>query len=95
MATTESKSDYRFIEKDPIIDVIRTEAQRGGDLKQKHLEKIAYDSGVSVSTLRHWFFGNTQRPQRLSTRFVLDAIGVRVRYYRRDGSQIKTNGAGL
>jgi hypothetical protein len=94
MSKTKSQSSYLFIDKDPIIDLIRTEAQRGGDLRQQHLDRISYNSGVSTTTLRNWFFGETRRPQRLSSRFVLDAIGIKVRYYRADGSRIRT-GAGL
>lgn len=81
--------DYRHIDKDPIIDIIRTEAQRGGDLKTEQLERIAHDSGVSVHTIRNWFFGDTRRPHNLTVRFVLEALGCRRVVIRADGTQIR------
>lgn len=82
-------SDYRFIDKDPVIDVIRTEAQRYGNLSNAQLEKLSIESGVSVSTLYNWFNGQTKRPQSLSTRFVLEALGVAIKYVREDGTTIR------
>jgi hypothetical protein len=82
-------SDYRHITKDPIIDIIRTEAQHDGDLNTAHLERIARNSGVSQGTLRKWFFGDTRKPQSITTRFVLEALGVKTRYFRADGTQIR------
>lgn len=91
--------DYRHITKDPIIDLIRTEAQREGFIKggahkiddgqKRNIGVLAKDSGVSDSTIRNWFFGKTKRPQSLSTRFVLEALGVSIRYFRANGTQIK------
>jgi hypothetical protein len=82
-------NDYRFIDKDPVIDVIRTEAQRYGNLSHRQLSQIAMDSGVSVSTLQNWFNGDTRRPQSLSTRFVLQALNVHIEYVRDDGTSIR------
>jgi transcriptional regulator with XRE-family HTH domain len=84
-----SRDDYRFIDKDPVIDVIRTEAQRYGNLGHDQLSKLAYESGVSISTLHNWFNGDTRRPQSLSTRFVLEALGVSIKYVREDGTSIR------
>jgi hypothetical protein len=84
-----SNNEYRFIDKDPVIDVIRTEAQRYGNLSHSQLLKLSLDSGVSVSTLHNWFNGDTRRPQSLSTRFVLQALGVAIRYVREDGTSIR------
>lgn len=83
--------DYRGIEKDPIIDLIRTEVeyQLGStEITTAFIDKLAYNSGISSSTLRAWFYGQTKRPQSLSTRFVLEALGVTVKYFRNDGSQV-------
>lgn len=87
-----AKQDYRFIDKDPIIDMIRTEAQRHGPLKGGQIERLAEESGVSSGTIRNWFFGETKRPQSLSTRFVLEALGVTIKYVREDGSTIRRSG---
>lgn len=86
-----SNNDYRFIDKDPVIDVIRTEAQRySSNLEGGYLAKLAYESGVSISTLYNWFNGETRRPQSLTTRFVLQALGVKIQYVREeDGKTIR------
>lgn len=84
-----SNNDYRFIDKDPVIDVIRTEAQRYGNLSHDQLSKLSLESGVSISTLWNWFNGDTRRPQSLSTRFVLQALGVDIKYVRGDGTTIR------
>lgn len=84
-----TKNDYRFVDKDPVIDVIRTELQRYGNLSHDQLLRVSYESGVSVSTIRNWLFGDTRRPWSLSTRFVLEALGVRISYVRDDGTTIR------
>jgi hypothetical protein len=94
-----SAKDYRFMrkEKDPIIDLMRTEAQRLGPLSMKTGAKkgegvigsLAEESGVSETTIRNWFFGDTRCPMRLTTRFVLEAMGISTRYVREDGTIIK------
>lgn len=83
--------DYRRIDKDPIIDIIRSEAQHnyGHNLSPEALGKISDKSGVSTQTLRNWFFGETQRPQNLTTRFVLEALDCKVQVVRSDGTVIK------
>lgn len=84
-------NDYRFIDKDPVIDVIRTEAQRyNHNLDNHYLAKLSDASGVSIGTLHNWFNGDTRRPQSLSTRFVLEALGVDIIYKRQhDGTNIR------
>lgn len=83
------KNDYRFVDKDPVIDVIRTEMQRYGSLNHEQLARVSYESGVSESTIRNWLFGDTRRPWSLSTRFVLEALGVKIQYVREDGTSIR------
>lgn len=84
-----ANNDYRFIEKDPVIDVIRTEAQRYGNLGPEQLNKLAYDAGISPTTLRNWFSGDTKRPLSLTTRFVLEALDVKIQYVRGNGTTIR------
>lgn len=84
-----SKNDYRFVDKDPVIDVIRSELQRFGNLTHAQLAKVSYESGVSISTIKGWLFGDTRRPWSLSTRFVLEAIGVKISYVREDGTNVR------
>lgn len=89
--------EYRFIEKDPILDLIKTEAQIeltghvGGRLSKAAFEKWSLDSGIGVPTLRNWLYGDTKLPRALSTRFALEALGIRTVRYRRDGSKIEHN----
>ena len=85
------ESEYRFLreEKDSVIDQLRTEAQRQGNLGPEQLERIAYRSGVAVSTLKAWWFGQTMHPQNLTVKFVAEALGLRQTFVREDGTILK------
>jgi transcriptional regulator with XRE-family HTH domain len=67
---------YVFIDKDPVIDVIRTAMQ---DAKVKPA-KVARDSGVSPTTLGNWFHGPTRRPQFSTVAAVANALGKPIRF---------------
>ena len=69
---------YRFIDKDPIIDQVRTAIK---DAKVSHAY-IADKSGVTQTTLRNWFTGHTRRPQAATIRAVLRSIGYDIRVMR-------------
>lgn len=69
---------YSFIDKDPVIDRVRTLVQREG-LTRKQLELI---SGVKVSTLRGWFEGQTKRPQNATVTAVVHAMGYASRFVK-------------
>ena len=58
---------YSFIDKDPIIDYVRT-AIADYDKSLKHLSN---ESGVSTVTIRNWLYGTTKRPQAASLNAVL------------------------
>jgi DNA-binding phage protein len=83
----------RFLtdDKDDILFLIKTEAQRQGDPQLRHgyLEKLATDAGCSVSTLYSWFHGDTRRPQHLTVRMVLDALGCQMKVVRADGTEVR------
>jgi len=81
--------DYAFIDKDPIIDVIRTAFQRKGNLSHEQILKVSYASGVSASAISGWLFGDVRRPWSLSTRMVLEALGVTINYEFDDGDELK------
>lgn len=84
--------DYRFLarEKDQVIDVIRTELGRGrNDITPQQLAAVSYESGVSVGTLRSWLFGDTMRPLTITSRAVLEAVGLKMQYVRDDGSTVR------
>jgi transcriptional regulator with XRE-family HTH domain len=61
---------YSFIDKDPIIDYIRTIIQ-DGDLSMR---EITESSGVSSNTINNWLYGNTKRPQAASINAVLRVL---------------------
>jgi hypothetical protein len=89
MADFSKRGDsYRHVDKDPIIDTLRTLAQEQGGQKLSHeyLTKLSYDSGISVTTLHAWFGGSTRRPQHLTVKFVLEALGCSMQIVRANGS---------
>jgi hypothetical protein len=65
--------DYRFIEKDPIIDVVRTAYAKAGSPPLARLER---ESGVCAGTIANWLYGETRKPQNWSVGAVLAALGV-------------------
>lgn len=81
--------DYRFIDKDPIIDVIRTAMQRRGNISPEQINRIAYDAGIHPGTLNNWLNGETRRPLSITTRFVLEALGVTIMYMDENDKRIK------
>jgi hypothetical protein len=62
---------YSFVDKDPIIDEVRSVFQAAGVSKQW----IEDESGVTSSTLHSWFDGKTRRPQAATINAVLRALG--------------------
>lgn len=66
--TIQAYKTYRFKDKDPMIDKIRTVLQLEYPGTRKNGSLINYalassHSGVSETTLRNWFEGETRRPQ--------------------------------
>lgn len=62
---------YVFVDKDPVIDALRTSVSQ---------EKASYadlhaGSGVSATTIRNWFHGETRRPQFATVAAVAKALG--------------------
>lgn len=57
---------YRFKDKDPVIDLLRTAIQVAGVSYQE----VADGIGMSASTLYAWFHGETRRPQHASVQAV-------------------------
>lgn len=62
---------YLFLDKDPVIDQMRTAL----DTSQMSIPAIAEKSGLAESTLRNWFYGETLRPQFSSVQAFYRAIG--------------------
>jgi len=62
---------YNFIDKDPVIDHLRTIIAD---------EKVTYayieaKSGVTKQTLQNWFAGNTKRPNNATVEAVVRCLG--------------------
>lgn len=64
---------YRFIDKDPVIDEIRTLVKDEGLINK--LSIVHELSGVSTSTLENWFNGGTKSPQNRTICAVTSALG--------------------
>ena len=71
MATATVYNTYRFKDKDPAIDKLRTVVQDSG----KSYVDIHVASGVTVTTLRNWFKGGTRRPQHATLMAVARSLG--------------------
>jgi hypothetical protein len=65
---------YSFIDKDPIIDEVRTVYDASG-VNYKWLEE---HSGVTAQTLSAWFTGRTKKPQAATINAVLRALGYKL-----------------
>jgi transcriptional regulator with XRE-family HTH domain len=65
---------YSFMDKDPIIDEIRTIYQDSG----VNYKWISDNSGVSAATLTAWFSGTTKKPQAATINAVLRALGYKL-----------------
>jgi transcriptional regulator with XRE-family HTH domain len=61
---------YQFIDKDPMIDFVRTVIQDSGWT----LKRISEESDVNVQTISRWLYGDTKNPRASSVNAVLRAI---------------------
>lgn len=84
MAKVHIYRTYRFIDKDPIIDAVRTVVKSDEHLKNEHVHQI---SGVATATLDNWFEGSTRKPQNSTVCAVTTSLGyVRADKIRPDGT---------
>jgi hypothetical protein len=67
---------YNFIDKDPIVDAVRTIVQDTG----LNYNKVSQISGVAGTTLHNWFDGPTKRPNNATVSAVTSSLG----FVRRD-----------
>jgi hypothetical protein len=81
--------DYRFVTKDPVVGIIQEELRRTGNLSNEQLERVAWDSGVRVETIKAWLYHDVRFPRSLTTRFVLETLGVTIQYQRSDGTYVR------
>lgn len=87
MALPAKVTGYRFLDKDPVIDVYRTARERTG----MTFAQIALKSGVTEATLRAWDYGATKRPQHLTLRFAMDAMGYKETWVNGEGRPLAAN----
>lgn len=69
---------YSFVDKDPVIDRIRTIVHDEG-LSYQDVHII---SGVSSSTLSNWFEGETRRPQYATVAAVTYSMGYKADFVK-------------
>lgn len=82
MANVRLYRTYRFIDKDPVIDEMRTLIQDEGLMKK--LTIVHQLSGVATATLDNWFNGETVSPQNRTVSAVATSLG-----YKRQWSKSK------
>jgi DNA-binding phage protein len=69
---------YNFVDKDPVIDRMRTILKKEG----QSYKEIHENSGVSVTTMYNWFDGKTRRPQYATVMAVVRALGYRQNFVK-------------
>jgi hypothetical protein len=65
---------YNFVDKDPIIDEIRTVYEDSG----ANYKWVHDNSNVATATLSNWFNGKTKRPQAATINAVLRSLGYKL-----------------
>lgn len=65
--------DYRQIEKDPVIDLVRTGFQK----TNMTIPEVAYKAFVRPETIRRWLYGEVKRPWNITVDCVLEILGIR------------------
>lgn len=76
---------YNFVDKDPVIDLMRDIVKE----QRTAYAKLSYESGVSEATLRAWFDGKTKRPQFATVAAVMSALGYRITWAQETGRQAR------
>jgi hypothetical protein len=74
---------YNFVDKDPVIDELRTLIADEG-VTYRFIET---KSGVTTTTLRAWFGGKTRKPQHATICAVAGALGYEMRFARKVSSK--------
>lgn len=75
--------NYRFIDKDPILDALKTVVRDGEGLNNNRAAAI---TGIAPTTFNGWFDGGVRKPQNATATQVAAALG----YVRRD--ELKEDG---
>lgn len=64
---------YSYVDKDPVIDKVRTIVQDEGLIKKLNI--VHEISGVATTTLDNWFNRTTRRPQHATIAAVITSLG--------------------
>jgi len=80
-------SAYRFREKDPVIDEIRTlvEDHFGRRVNSKDFGAVKESGGPAAGTMAGWFFGKTRRPQSATIEAAGRALGYKRKWVKLNG----------
>lgn len=84
------KEGYRFIDKDPDMDMVVAAIGNSG-LSSEKIEALTISIGrkVSASTIVGWTYGRTKRPQNFTLNSVMIALGYE-REWKKNGEVIGT-----
>lgn len=84
------KEGYRFIDKDPDMDMVVAAIGNSG-LSSEKIEALTISIGrkVSASTIIGWTYGKTKRPQNYTLNSVMIALGYE-REWKKNGEVIST-----
>lgn len=64
--------DYRHLDKDPVIDIVRSAFQQTG----MDIDEVADKAFVHPRTIHNWLDGATRRPQNITVDCVLCILGI-------------------
>ena len=78
---------YSFIDKNPVIDKVRTLVRDEGLIKK--LSIVHEISGVSTSTLDNWFNGTTRSPQHATIAAVITSLGYQEEFVKKKDIDIE------
>lgn len=78
---------YSYIDKNPVIDKVRTLVQDEGLIKK--LGIVHEISGVSTSTLDNWFNGKTRSPQHATIAAVITSLGYQEEFVKKKDIDIE------
>ena len=88
MAEMRMYRTYNYIDKDPIIDKVRTLVQDEGLIKKL---KIVHEiSGVATATLDSWFNGTTRKPQHVTIAAVVTSLGYQEEFVKKKDIDVET-----
>lgn len=73
---------YRYIDKNPVIDKVRTILQDEGLYTKKKRNMVHQLSGVATTTLDNWFDGDTKNPQHHTIAAVVTSLGYEETFQR-------------